>query len=145
MFCLLVNGRLMGEDRLNTREMLIRRNCLVSNGSSCILCDSGALEDRCHLFIDCPFTLHCWYKLGIQWNHKISFMELSVAMACTLRSKETNYFDNVAPSFDSWRFLFCSLCLGLLWIQCVTSLWVLRSLENSTYNIKSYQFSVHRL
>src|SRR4051812_18619392 len=92
LFCLLVNDRFIGEDTLTTREMLIRRNCLVSNGSSCILCDFGALEDCHHLFIDCPFSLNCWYKLGIQWNHKTSFMEVSVAMAWHIKAQRNSLF-----------------------------------------------------
>ena len=55
-------------DRLNTKDMLQRRNFHVQPNSHCVMCNAGVVEDLRHLFFDCPFAAACWQKLGILWG-----------------------------------------------------------------------------
>ena len=52
-------------DRLNTKDMMIRRHWHVEGGSACVLCSSAQLETRDHLFFSCPFTRQCWDSINI--------------------------------------------------------------------------------
>lgn len=54
-------------DRLNTKNMLTRRNFNVQPDSLCVLCDDGMEETIDHLFFDCSFAKKCWDKVGIIW------------------------------------------------------------------------------
>ena len=37
-------------DRVNTKDMIQRRKWKINDGPECVLCPTGALEDRNHLF-----------------------------------------------------------------------------------------------
>ena len=37
-------------DRVNTKDMIQRRHWKINDGPSCVLCPTGVLEDRNHLF-----------------------------------------------------------------------------------------------
>jgi hypothetical protein len=54
-------------DRLNTKNMLARRNFNVQSNSLCVLCDDGNEETMHHLFFECRFAKQCWDKLGVNW------------------------------------------------------------------------------
>jgi hypothetical protein len=60
---------LMLVDRLNTRNMLRRRNYDIASVYTCLLCDSEQDETRNHLFFGCAFSSSCleldrtWYTL----------------------------------------------------------------------------------
>jgi hypothetical protein len=58
-------------DRLNTRNMLQRRNYHVPSGTSCVMCNLGREEDIDHLFFTCSFARRVWAKVGIQWNNLV--------------------------------------------------------------------------
>ena len=60
-------GWLLFVDRLNSRNMLRRRNLHIDSGYSCVMCNSGSEEDILHLFFDCPFAASCWQSLHIHW------------------------------------------------------------------------------
>jgi hypothetical protein len=60
--CLLLN------DKLNTRNMLRRRNKFLEDGYNCSLCPNGLEDTMEHLFFDCPSATNHWFALGIQWN-----------------------------------------------------------------------------
>ena len=62
-------------DRLNTRNMLLRRHYNVHPNSWCVLCSTQEVEDLNHLFFTCPFALSCWNKLSIQWDASLSIQE----------------------------------------------------------------------
>jgi hypothetical protein len=52
-------------DRLNTRELMIRKNWHLDSRPSCVLCDEASIESNNHLFFDCHFAKQCWEKLSI--------------------------------------------------------------------------------
>ena len=54
-------------DRLNTRNMLVRRHFHVQPNSFCVLCTTNTDEDLDHLFFNCPFAAACWQRLDFQW------------------------------------------------------------------------------
>jgi hypothetical protein len=54
-------------DRLNSRQMLLRRHFNVQPNSF-VLCMTNSVEDLDHLFFTCPFATACWSKLGYQWD-----------------------------------------------------------------------------
>jgi len=55
-------------DKLNTKDMLQRRNFHVQPNNHCVMCNSGVVEDLSHLFFEGPFEAVCWQKLGIVWD-----------------------------------------------------------------------------
>lgn len=57
----------MAYDKLNTRNMLVRRYFKVQPNSLCVLCSDGEEETIAHLFFQCDFAKACWDKLGITW------------------------------------------------------------------------------
>ena len=85
-------------DRLNTRNMLVRRHFHVQPNSFCVLCTTNTHED--HLFFNCPFAAACWQRLDFQWvsiqniservlNLMVTtgipfFMEIFIFTACDL-------------------------------------------------------------
>jgi hypothetical protein len=36
-----------------------------------VLCQTGTLESRDHLFFECEFAVNCWFKLNIQWDMSV--------------------------------------------------------------------------
>ena len=60
-------GWLLLVDRLNTRNLLRRRNFHINGGYSCVMCDEMIEEDIIHLFFDCTFAQACWQQLGFLW------------------------------------------------------------------------------
>lgn len=52
-------------DRLNTKNMLVRRHFNVQPDSLCVLCNDGLEETIDHLFFDGSFAKMCWDKIGI--------------------------------------------------------------------------------
>lgn len=59
---ILLNGR------LNTRNMLRRRNKFLEEGYCCALCPDIREEAVEHLFFDCPSASCRWFSLGLIWN-----------------------------------------------------------------------------
>ena len=58
---------LLLNDRLNTRDLLKRRNWQVTDDYDCVLCPARAYEDRMHLFFQCNFSQRIWNYLQIEW------------------------------------------------------------------------------
>jgi hypothetical protein len=56
-------------DRLNTKDLMLRKNWHIEDGISCVLCDSHTLETKDHLFFQCPFAARCWERIGIDWHN----------------------------------------------------------------------------
>lgn len=63
-------------DRLNTRDMLQRRQFHIQNGPSCRMCNSRVLEDMPHLFFFYSFVQSCWNLLGINWDENLEFCDM---------------------------------------------------------------------
>jgi hypothetical protein len=59
---------LLFHDRLNTRDLMARKNWQLNSGSECVLCSSQNLETRDHLFFECSFAQQCWESINIHWN-----------------------------------------------------------------------------
>jgi retron-type reverse transcriptase len=110
-------------DRLNTRNMLRRRNLNVQGGLSCVLCDLAVEEDRDHLFFECPFSVSCWSKIHILWvdvseiHHRILrtrnastipfFMEIFIIAAWEIwKLRNAVIFEDVLPSLNLWTMKF---------------------------------------
>jgi hypothetical protein len=51
-------------ERLNTRDMLVRRNCPVAD-TNCVACQHFH-ETREHVFFSCSFSKEFWEALGIR-------------------------------------------------------------------------------
>jgi hypothetical protein len=60
---------LLINDRLNTRDMLRRRQCNVTNVYDYVLCPTHAVEDWMHLFFYCNFSQRVWNYLQISWGN----------------------------------------------------------------------------
>jgi hypothetical protein len=97
-------------DRLNCKELMLRKKWNIEEGYDCVLCDSGALETRDHLFFQCPFAISCWQKIGISWNchlqisdrfarakqsfAKPCFMEIIICAAWNIWKERNDYIFN---------------------------------------------------
>jgi hypothetical protein len=55
-------------NRLNTKELMLRKHWEINDGPSCVLCNAQTLETRDHLFFECSFAADCWNKIGIHWD-----------------------------------------------------------------------------
>ena len=51
---------LMLMDRVNTRNMLVRRHFLIGEDHSCMTCITRVLETNGNLLYDCTFARRCW-------------------------------------------------------------------------------------
>jgi hypothetical protein len=111
---------LMLVDRLNTRDMMLRRQWHLDSGSEFVLCNSNSLECRDHLFFRCNFAQRCWNKVGVTWtqNDRISdsfmnaknsfsgpcFMEIVVCSAWNIWKERNGFiFEQRRPNFARWR------------------------------------------
>ena len=113
---------LLLHDRLNTKEMMLRRHWNVTDSNECVLCTTTTMEDWKHLFFNCNFSIRIWSYLQIQWrpgdlaqvitqNKKEfngpCFMEI-VILACWAIWKQRNsqIFKEENPTFRGWKRLF---------------------------------------
>lgn len=60
---------LLNCDRLNTRDMMDRRNCNRDGLLACVLYNANTRETRDHLFFNCTFSNGCWIRIGINWSN----------------------------------------------------------------------------
>ncbi|XP_037418890.1 uncharacterized protein LOC119283440 [Triticum dicoccoides] len=113
-----VFGWLLLSDRLNTRDMLKRRHYNVGDDLSCLLC-GHAQEDVDHMILNCPFSKHCWSRLGMNpeqhttrlpwletakknWN-KPMFMEAFIQASWSIwKERNDKLFRQINPSYNSW-------------------------------------------
>lgn len=110
---------LMFMDRINTRDMLLRRHFQIGDDHACMLCNTQALETYKHLFFECDFSTSCWALLGISWNlnlqmqemvnHSCStwlrpmFKELMILSAWNIwKQRNRYYFEGVPASRQDW-------------------------------------------
>lgn len=77
---------LLLRDRLNTRNLLRRKNRLLED-YSCVLCNSNQEETLLHLFFECPFSIACWTSIGIQWNSNLQPLDMLLAARQAFGSK----------------------------------------------------------
>jgi len=88
---------LMMQDRLNTRDLLSRKNFHVET-TDCVLCDGSVRETLQHLFFACSFSKRFWEKIGVHWDIALPLMPMLV----DARSRTTSPFFNVALIAGSW-------------------------------------------
>lgn len=55
---------LLLDDRLNTRNVLRRRNKFLEEGSYCVLCQDNVEETAWHLFFECTSSVTRWLHNG---------------------------------------------------------------------------------
>lgn len=70
---------LLIKDRLNTRNLLRRRN-MPLNSYNCVLCNMLVEETSNHLFLDCSFARMCWANIDIDIPLNAEFAETMVEM-----------------------------------------------------------------
>jgi hypothetical protein len=116
---------LLFHDRLNTLDIIDRKQWQVENGFDCVLCNSYSRETRDHLFFDCQFAHACWEIIGIHWDfaHPISsrilaakqdftgpcFMEILACGAWNIWKMRNNFiFHGLPCSLARWRVKFQS-------------------------------------
>jgi hypothetical protein len=58
---------LLLNDRLNTKDLLVRRNWKVAEDNYCKLCPTRSYEDRLHMFFMCNFSCRICNYLQIDW------------------------------------------------------------------------------
>jgi hypothetical protein len=64
-------------DKLNTRNLMRRRNFQIENGNyNCVLCRENLEETALHLFYTCTFSRACWEKIGVLWNFNFPFYNI---------------------------------------------------------------------
>ena len=114
-FCWLVLA-----DRLNTRNMLRRRQFNINTGFNCLLCQNPPEETVEHLLFQCDFSAQCWNFLGLDWiaqgSHldiisngrnswnKPMFMEIFAVAAWHIWKQRNNlYFNGVPPCVQDWK------------------------------------------
>jgi hypothetical protein len=114
---------LMIIDKINTKDMILRRHWHLNSGSECILCHNHMLETRDHLFFTCPFAARCWNYVQIQWLQKENisetfratkqsflgpcFMEVVVCATWNIwKERNGHIFQHQNPCFTRWRALF---------------------------------------
>ena len=111
---------LMYYDRLNTKDLMSRKNWHVDGGLSCVLCTSGEIETRDHLFFDCSFAAECWELLDFSWDIQTPimdrlkhskqlfrgpcFLEIFACSAWNIWKIRNNLiFHSIVPSLGSWK------------------------------------------
>jgi hypothetical protein len=113
-------GWLLLSDRINTRNMLRRRNFTLNTGYNCLLCDNPPEEMVEHLFFHCPFSQECWSRLHINWpleHNRLQiiehgktqwkdplFMEVFLIGAWNIWKERNNlHFKNITPTAAAWK------------------------------------------
>jgi hypothetical protein len=59
---------LLFHGRLNTLDLMTRKQWHLEARTDCVSCIAHLNESRDHLFFECAFAKECWAAIGIQWN-----------------------------------------------------------------------------
>jgi hypothetical protein len=70
---------LLLSDRLNTRNMLKRRQMHLNASFNCPMCSNSTEETVEHLFFHCPFSKSCYGKLQMKWDSQGTRLEYNTA------------------------------------------------------------------
>ena len=65
-------------DRVNTKDMIQRRHWKINDGPSCVLCATGVLEDRNHLFCQCNFSMRIWNYLQVSCLNNNDMVQIAL-------------------------------------------------------------------
>jgi hypothetical protein len=110
-------------DRLNTRDMMDRRQWKLDSGVNCVMCNHALRETRDHLFFNCAFSQKCWRRLRISWDSSQGngrmfemakqgfqgpkFFEVATcALWGIWKQRNGLIFEGKQPSLQSWRVVF---------------------------------------
>jgi hypothetical protein len=52
-------------DKLNTKDIMLRKHWHVEGGPACVMCDHQMLDTRDHIFFQCSFAANCWDRVGV--------------------------------------------------------------------------------
>jgi hypothetical protein len=116
---------LLFKDRLNTKDLMQRKQWNIDEGTHCVLCASQLLETRDHLFFACRFSANCWASIDIHWDLSLPitqrflaaqsafrgpcFMEVVVCAAWNIWKERNDFiFSSQQPSFARWKVRFKS-------------------------------------
>ena len=108
--------------RLNTRNMLRRRQFNISNTFDCSMCAANREETVEHLFFGCAFSQSCWNCLNFpisytsnenrlhllshsreKWKKKL-FMDVFAIASWNIWKERNNLdFNGVTPKLSSWK------------------------------------------
>jgi hypothetical protein len=111
---------LLVSDRLNTKDMLRRRNWNIADDLFCVLCLAHVTEDWMHLFFHCNFSTRIWNYLQIEWEpgptlevivtaamrkfNKPFFSEVVIiALWHIWKQRNEAIFQGIMPSFRGWK------------------------------------------
>jgi hypothetical protein len=107
-------------DRINTRDMLLRRHWKVTDDMHCELCPGRIYGDRVHLLFECSFSRRIWNYLQIDWSsdndlqavvtrakrsfNKPFFMEVLVTTCWNIWLVHNGkIFRHEKPTFAKWK------------------------------------------
>ncbi|TVU27564.1 hypothetical protein EJB05_19054, partial [Eragrostis curvula] len=107
-------------DRVSTRNMLRRRNHFLESGYNCVMCNRAVEETAVHLFFECPYSVSCWFSIGILWDEDLEIHEkikkaklefqymffteiFSTAAWNIWKQRNAKIFNNKQPSVASWK------------------------------------------
>ena len=110
---------LMLNDRVNTRDLLLRRHFNIGEDHNCLVCDMEVLERNTHLFYDYPFATKCWETVGIHWDNQLDmqhkydrartrwqgplFKEVTVLTQCNIwKQRNRMVFDGEVATHIEW-------------------------------------------
>jgi len=97
-----VFGWLLFFDRLNTKDMLVRRHCRSqAEDNLCVLCNAYVHEDRFHLFFQCNFSSRVWNYLQIDWSQGSNIQEC-VAHARSSFSQKIFFEVMLTAAWNIW-------------------------------------------
>jgi hypothetical protein len=85
------------QDRLNTRNLLARKNFHIDS-KSCILCDDQVEETMMHLFFECDFSQTFWWKIGEEWNLDFDLINMII----DAKNRSSNLFFKEALMCGCW-------------------------------------------
>jgi hypothetical protein len=106
-------------DRLNTRNMLRRRNYTLNSSYDCLMCPSPPEETIEHMLFYCNFSKACWNKLQMTWTqnkdrleiieqgrthwHRPLYMEIVIVASWSIwQERNRKLFEGIDPDIDSW-------------------------------------------
>ena len=108
-------------DRLNTRDMLLRRHWRSEDDDNlCPMCVAQLHEDRDHLFFKCNFSTRVCNYLQIFWqdglsnrecillaqrgfHHPFFFEVVFLAAWCIWTTRNDRIFRHIRPTFGAWK------------------------------------------
>ena len=107
-------------DRVNTKDMIQRRHWKINDGPSCVLCLTGVLEDRNHLFFQFNFSMRIWNYLQVSCLDSNDMVQIALHARKDFNKpffskvvflswwniwkvRNDKAFRHINPSFRQWR------------------------------------------